>query len=343
MPAVSAQVRASLDETAAAVLVCTRCPLHATRIHAVPGEGPARASLLLLGEAPGRDEDASGRPFVGRAGKILDRSLAAAGIDRASVFVTNLVKCRPPRNRRPKAKESVTCRPYLLAQLDAIRPKVVVTLGATALNGLLGPGHELRAARRRPLEFEDAQVVATYHPAAVLYNRSLEAALRRDLKKAARAARRSRPRILSRPPRDDRETRPATSCGGIILDEAHRLLLLRRADEGIWCLPKGTMETGETAEQTAIREIQEETGLQVRLLRPAGTIEFTYYWPPHDVNYARTVVYFLAEPAGGEIRLEEGFDAFRWVSEAQALRLLHWADTRGVVRRAFELAAEDKD
>ncbi len=331
----------SLDRTAAAVRVCTRCPLHAARTHAVPGEGPAQASILLLGEAPGRDEDASGRPFVGRAGKILDRSLEAAGINRATVFVTNVIKCRPPRNRRPKAKELVACRPYLLAQLDAVRPKVVVTLGATALHGLLGPGHELKAARRRLLTFGGAQVIATYHPAAVLYNRSLEAALRRDLKKAARAARPTRARVLSRPPRDDRETKPATSCGGIVFDGARRVLLLRRSDEGIWCLPKGTMEPGETPERTAIREVEEETGLQVRLLRPVGTIEFTYYWPPHDVNYARSVIYFLAEPAGGQIRLEEGFDSFRWVSEAQALRLLHWADTRRIMRRAFELAAED--
>ncbi len=337
------RVGATLEETASAVRVCTRCPLHTTRTHAVPGEGPSQATILLLGEAPGRDEDASGRPFVGRAGKILDRSLAAAGIERASVFITNVVKCRPPKNRRPKGKEVAACRLYLLAQIEAARPRVVVTLGATALHGLLGPGHVFKAARREHLRFGDVRVLATYHPAAVLYNRNLEGALRRDLARAAQAAKPARRRVLSRPARKDRETRPAVSCGGVILDAAHRVLLLRRADEGIWCLPKGTMEAGETPEGTALREIEEESGLQVRLVRPAGTIAFTYYWPPHDVNYARTVVYFLAEPVHGEVRLEPGFDAFRWASKEEALRLLHWEDTRGVVRLAFELARKRAD
>ncbi len=178
----------TLDATAAAVRLCTRCRLHATRTCAVPGEGPPRAAVLLIGEAPGRDEDASGRPFVGRAGKILDAALTAAHLPRDSVFVTNLVKCRPPGNRRPKRDEWQACRPYLLAQMGLVEPRAVVTLGATALRGLLGPGVELRESRRKPLRFGTIPVVPTYHPAAVLYNRSLEAALRRDLARVARFA-----------------------------------------------------------------------------------------------------------------------------------------------------------
>lgn len=190
MPEPVADLHRSLGRIAASVESCVLCSLHETRTNAVPGEG-RRARVLLIGEAPGRDEDASGRPFVGRAGRILDRALAAANLARGQVFITNLVKCRPPRNRRPKAQEMATCRPYLLAEIDAVRPRVIVTLGATALRGLLGPKLELKVARGAVLRFGGYDVLATYHPAAVLYNRSLERALRRDLRRAARMA--SRP------------------------------------------------------------------------------------------------------------------------------------------------------
>ncbi len=168
------------------------------------------ARILVLGEAPGRDEDASGRPFVGRAGRILDAALEAAGLDRASVFVTNVVKCRPPGNRRPRRDEVVACAPFLRAQIDALRPRLVVTLGATALRGLLGPGHELRAVRGRALEFRGIRVVATYHPAAVLYNRTLETVIRRDLRNAVRSSQRAPPtgRTRGRGPAAKRSRRP---------------------------------------------------------------------------------------------------------------------------------------
>ena len=327
----------TLEATARTIRECARCRLHATRTNAVPGEGAAGAVVLLVGEAPGRDEDASGRPFVGRAGRILDAALEAAHLPRESVFVTNVVKCRPPGNRRPKPDELAACRSYLMGQIACVRPRIIVTLGATALRGLLGPGHELRTARGKPLRLGELRVVATYHPAAVLYNRNLEGALRRDLRKVARAV--ASPRVRSGPPRPGRETRPAVSSGGAILDGEGRILLLKRADEDVWCLPKGTVEPGETLEATALREIGEETGLRVRLLGPVRTVEFSYYWPPQDVNYRRTVTYFLAQRVGGRIRLERGFEDSRWASEAQALRLLHWEDDRGVVKRAFEVAA----
>jgi len=190
---------AILETTAAAVRGCTRCRLHATRTLAVPGEGPVEAAILLIGEAPGKDEDLSGRPFVGRAGRILDRALNAAGLARDSIFITNVVKCRPPGNRRPKSDEKGACRLHLLAEIGAVRPRIIVTLGSTALRGLMGPGLGLREARDRPLQFGGVPVTATYHPAAVLYNRRLEASLRSDLRKVARATR--PPRVRSPAPR----------------------------------------------------------------------------------------------------------------------------------------------
>lgn len=180
--------RRALEATANTIRACTRCRLHATRTNAVPGEGPVFVPVLLVGEAPGRDEDAAGRPFVGRAGRILDAALGAARLPRESVFITNVVKCRPPKNRRPKPDEVAACRTYLLGQIACVQPRVIVTLGATALRGLLGPGHELRTARGQILHLGAISVVATYHPAAVLYNRRLERDLRRDLRKVARSA-----------------------------------------------------------------------------------------------------------------------------------------------------------
>lgn len=328
----------SLEETAAAIRVCTLCRLHATRTRAVPGEGPIGGTVMLVGEAPGRDEDATGRPFVGRAGRILDRALEQARLPRDSLFITNLVRCRPPRNRRPKASEMETCRPYLLGEIDVVRPRLIVTLGATALRGLLGPGHELRADRGKRLRFGDYDVLPTYHPAAALYNRNLERALAADLRKASRMA--APPRILSQPPRQDRETVRSVSSGGTIIDRERRILLLQRTGEHVWCLPKGTVEQGESLEETALREIREETGLDVDLMGLVGRVEFSYYWPPKDVNYRREVDYFLARRKGGRIRLERGFDDYRWASRDEALRLMYWEDDRNIVRLAFELVAK---
>lgn len=191
-PADAARTR-TLETTAASVRACTLCLLHSQRTNAVPGEGPLDATVMLIGEAPGRDEDASGRPFVGRAGRILDSALNSAGIPRDSVFITNIVKCRPPGNRKPKRGEIAACRPYLLAQIDAVRPACIVTLGSMALQALFGPGHELRNERGHTLHLGSRTVLATYHPAAILYNRKLEEALRRDLRNVARATSGRRP------------------------------------------------------------------------------------------------------------------------------------------------------
>ena len=184
-----------LEETATAVRACVRCRLHLGRTLAVPGEGPPDADIVLIGEAPGRQEDRTGRPFVGAAGKVLDRSLAAAGLSRPDVYITNVVKCRPPANRPPKADEVQACRPYLLAELRAIQPKLLVTLGAHALHGLVGPRPRFADARGTLIAFEGIRLLPTYHPAAVLYNRRLDSALTKDLQKVAELVREDRARM----------------------------------------------------------------------------------------------------------------------------------------------------
>ncbi len=330
---------AVVESVAARVRDCTFCRLHATRTRAVPGEGPAEAAVLLLGEAPGRDEDAAGRPFVGSAGRILDAALKAAGLPRDRVFITNVVKCRPPANRAPRPDEMEACRPYLVEQIAAVRPKVIVTLGSTSLKALLGKGLDLREARAKPQDFSGRTVVVTYHPAAVLYNRKLEKELRADLRKVARMIEEPRLLIRSGPPRKNRPAKAVSSSGGAIVDASGRILLLRRADEDTWCLPKGTQEAGETLEMTALREIREETGLRVRLLRPIHTVRYAYFWPPENVNYEKSVTYFLAEPVGGRLTPESGFDEARWLSASDALALLHWKNDRDVVAKTFNALA----
>lgn len=329
-----------LDALARQVRACTQCPLHEQRTQAVPGEGPVDASVLIVGEAPGREEDATGRPFVGSAGAILAKVLASAGLSREDAFITNIVKCRPPGNRAPRPDEVEACRPYLLRQHELVQPKVIVALGSSALRGLLGPGVDLKEARGRDLHLGQTPVVGTYHPAAVLYRRKLEEDLRRDLQRAARMLRASKPRVRSGHPRAGRPFETTISSGAVVANPDGRILLLRRADEDIWCLPKGTVEAGETLEATAVREVLEESGLRVKLLRPLLTIHYKYYWPPRDMNVDKTVAYFLSEPVGGRLRPERGFDEARWVSGAQGLRLLHWKNDRDVVRGALTILAD---
>ncbi len=173
-----------LPKLAVRIRRCTLCDLHASRTHAVPGEGPAHAAMVLVGEAPGREEDRAGRPFCGAAGKILDEAILRAGIRRERTFITNTVKCRPPENRKPRPAEMTACRPYLVAQLGAVRPRVIVALGQTAVRDLLGPAASLRKFRGRWKAFANIPVLPTYHPAAILYNRRLFGKLVADLRKA---------------------------------------------------------------------------------------------------------------------------------------------------------------
>ena len=253
------------------------------------------------------------------------------------MFVTNVVKCRPPSNRAPKADEAEACRVHLLAQIAAVRPRVIVALGSTSLRALTGSDQELKESRTQSHAFEGRTVIATYHPAAVLYNRKLEQELRSDLRKVARPVRERRPSVRSGAPQKGRPVRTVASSGGVVLDTTGRILLLKRADESLWCLPKGTQEVGEALEAPARREILEETGLRVKLLGPVHAIRYAYFWPPENMNYDKTVSYFLAEPTGGALHLESGFDDARWVTREEALSLLHWRNDRDVVTKAFEL------
>ena len=161
------------------ISVCRLCPLGQARVHTVPGAGPVPARVMLVGEAPGREEDLSGKPFVGRGGRLLDQALKQAGLDRSEVFITSVIKCRPPNNRKPLKKEMASCLPFLQAQIDIVQPRVVCLLGNTAAAALLGR-QGVKALRGRVWQ---ERFVVTYHPAAVLRNRNLMAEFVSDLER----------------------------------------------------------------------------------------------------------------------------------------------------------------
>jgi DNA polymerase len=181
----AAQKHDSLEKIAAEVKGCPLCRLSRTRKNAVPGEGQLAAKIMFIGEAPGRNEDEEGRPFVGAAGRILDDLLQKAGIERSQVFITNVVKCRPPNNRVPDEDEAAACRPYLDRQIALIKPKVICVLGRTAYSSLLG-GSSITTNRGKIVEKAGQKYFLTFHPAAAIYNKSLLSALEADLKKLAR-------------------------------------------------------------------------------------------------------------------------------------------------------------
>ena len=162
---------------------CTRCKLHSTRNKIVFGDGNPKAQLVFVGEGPGRDEDAQGLPFVGRAGKLLTQMIEAMGLQRTDVYICNVVKCRPPENRLPEPDEIKTCSPFLLRQLDAIAPKVIVCLGACAAQTLLETNRGISHFRGEWLEFRGTRLLATYHPAYLLRNPAAKADVWRDLQK----------------------------------------------------------------------------------------------------------------------------------------------------------------
>jgi len=160
------------------VCVCTKCPnLASSRTQTVFGVGNPDADLMFVGEAPGADEDAQGEPFVGRAGQLLTRIIKAMGFAREEVYIANILKCRPDTpgaygNRPPTPREMQTCRPYLMEQIDIIRPKVIVALGAVAVEGLLGTRTPMRELRGRWNSFNGTPLMVTYHPAYLLRNQS---------------------------------------------------------------------------------------------------------------------------------------------------------------------------
>lgn len=161
---------ATLDRIATLVRSCTKCRLCKERSNAVPGEGPANARLVVIGEGPGATEDETGRPFVGRAGELLTDILAAIELPREQVFICNIVKCRPPENRKPQPDEIDACVPYLYRQLEVIGPSVILAMGSTAAETLLNSKQSLGSLRGRVHEFRGIPVIVTYHPAALLRN-----------------------------------------------------------------------------------------------------------------------------------------------------------------------------
>ena len=149
---------------------CRKCSLAETRRNLVFGEGDSCANLVVIGEAPGADEDASGRPFVGRSGQLLDKILSAAGFARNEVYICNILKCRPPGNRNPLANEITCCMPWLLQQLHIVHPKVILVLGKVAANTLLENNLSLGSMRGRVIKWKEYDCFITYHPAALLRN-----------------------------------------------------------------------------------------------------------------------------------------------------------------------------
>lgn len=169
-------IRADLGE-------CTRCRLCEQRKTVVFGEGNPNAELMFVGEGPGADEDATGRPFVGRAGQLLDKIIEAIGLKRGDVYIANVVKCRPPQNRTPERDEMATCEPFLFRQIEAIRPKVIVVLGNTPVVSLLGLRSGITRARGEFYEFRGIPVMPTFHPAYLLRDPTKKREVWEDMKK----------------------------------------------------------------------------------------------------------------------------------------------------------------
>lgn len=162
---------------------CTRCKLHQWRHKIVFGTGNPAAKLVFVGEGPGADEDAQGLPFVGRAGKLLNQMIEAMGLKREDVYICNVVKCRPPENRAPEKDEVGTCSPYLIRQIDAIRPQVIVCLGSIAAQTMLSTTQGISRFRGQWLEFRGTRLLATYHPAYLLRNPAAKPEVWKDLQK----------------------------------------------------------------------------------------------------------------------------------------------------------------
>jgi uracil-DNA glycosylase len=169
-----------LEALAAQIRVCTKCPLCQSRTLAVPGAGKASARVMLIGEAPGREEDETGRPFVGAAGRFLDQVLEGTGINRDDLFITNIVKCRPPNNRTPRVGEVETCTSnYLFEQIELIDPALIMLLGGVAAKKMLGV-KSVNEARGRLIERDGRQYLVGYHPAVRFYREDLGEKVRED-------------------------------------------------------------------------------------------------------------------------------------------------------------------
>jgi len=175
---ITAEKATELEKIAEEVKQCCKCGLESTRTNVVPGEGNPNARIMFVGEGPGADEDAQGRPFVGRAGQLLDKIIIACGLKRSDVFIANILKCRPPGNRDPRADEIISCLPYLQRQIEIINPEIIVALGAHAAKTLLNTTKSIGRLRGQFLEYytgldkPPVKLMATYHPAYLLRNYS---------------------------------------------------------------------------------------------------------------------------------------------------------------------------
>jgi len=172
----------SLKQVAAEVMACDKCKLHTTRKKAVPGEGPVEAKIMFIGEGPGFHENEQGRPFVGAAGNFLSELLASIGLKREEVFITNVVKCRPPQNRDPQPDELTACNDYLERQIELINPKAIVTLGRYSMEKFF-PGAKISSIHGQAKAINGRLVVAMFHPAAALHQPQYRSQIEQDFKK----------------------------------------------------------------------------------------------------------------------------------------------------------------
>ncbi len=180
----------SLDEIVEEILSCKKCPLWETNTNYVPGEGDPHAEVVFVGEAPGKEEDLQGRPFVGAAGKLLTQMIESVlNLDRRDVYIANILKCRPPNNRDPHSEEVEACSPYLVRQINAIKPKVLVCMGKHAASfvfdmyGMDFPG--ISKVKGQLKEVNGMKIIAVYHPAAILYRPQLRENYEKDFEKIA--------------------------------------------------------------------------------------------------------------------------------------------------------------
>lgn len=164
------QTRTNLSDLEKAIRTCMECPLGATRTNFVFGSGNPNADIMIIGEAPGADEDEQGLPFVGAAGQLLTKILASVNFNRDEVYIANILKCRPPGNRRPEKSETDKCEPYLHRQIEIIRPKFILALGLTAANTLLKSHFKMGDIRGKVFDYRGVEMLITYHPAALLRN-----------------------------------------------------------------------------------------------------------------------------------------------------------------------------
>jgi len=175
-------MNSELETTRQKVIECTKCELSKTRTNAVPGKGNFQSDVIFVGEAPGRNEDKNGEPFVGIAGQRLNLALENVGVSRESIYITNVVKCRPPNNRVPTISERNTCQDYLQKEISIIKPKIICILGNTAFNSILG-GSEITKYRGKIVKKDKQFYFLTVHPAATIYNQELITVLKEDIAK----------------------------------------------------------------------------------------------------------------------------------------------------------------